>query len=161
MWLLVLLFILIPTAELLLLIELGSRIGVLMTLSLVGVTGMLGAFLARRQGLSVWHRMREELTLGELPTDAVAHGVIILVAAVLLITPGLLTDTVGFLLLVPAVRRSIKEATLRRLMRAITEGKARVSLWYLRENRSRTRDTEEQSESSRWIREDNEDGRRG
>ena len=94
------LFILVPTAELFLLIEIGRLIGLPATLALIVATGALGAFLARRQGLGVLRQLRAR------PAHAIAvgdilDGVIILLAGAVLITPGLLTDLFGFFCLVP------------------------------------------------------------
>lgn len=130
MWKLFLLFILVPAVELVVLIELGRRMGTMATLGIIGLTGLLGAMLARRQGLGVLRRLREETALGRVPTDPVADGVIILLAAALLITPGLLTDTLGIVLLVPRARRATKRVVWRRLKRALREGRARLYVWY-------------------------------
>lgn len=125
---LVALFIAVPLAELALLIEIGRHVGVVTTIALVIVTGALGAALARHQGLGVLRDMRGQLAAGQVPAGSLADGLIILVAAALLITPGILTDTVGFLCLVPPVRRAFKALLWRRLQRAVREGGWRVSL---------------------------------
>ncbi|MBI2204534.1 MAG: FxsA family protein, partial [Candidatus Rokubacteria bacterium] len=96
---LVALFIAVPLAELALLIEIGRHVGVVTTIALVIVTGALGAALARHQGLGVLRDMRGQLAAGQVPASSLVDGLIILVAAALLITPGILTDTVGFLCL--------------------------------------------------------------
>jgi UPF0716 protein FxsA len=119
---LLLLFIIVPVIELILLIEIGQLIGTLPTIALIIFTGALGAFLARRQGVQVILRMRSELQAGQLPASSIFDGVIILVAGAFLITPGILTDTVGFLCLVPATRRVIKRAIWSRMERAIQNG---------------------------------------
>jgi UPF0716 protein FxsA len=119
---LLLLFILIPAIELLLLIQIGQWIGALPTIGLIIFTGVLGAYLARRQGVQVLARLRAELQAGQLPAEPIFDGVIVLVAGAFLITPGILTDTVGFLCLIPATRRLIKRAIWSRLERAIQQG---------------------------------------
>ncbi len=124
----VLLFIGVPLAELALLIEVGRRVGIVATIALVIVTGALGAALARHQGLGVLRDVRSQLSAGQVPASALVDGLIILIAAALLITPGILTDTVGFLCLVPAIRRGLKAVLWRRLQRAVREGGWRVSL---------------------------------
>jgi UPF0716 protein FxsA len=101
---LLLLFILVPALELALLIELGGRLGTLPTLLLLVLTGLLGAYLARRQGLGALRAAQEQMQRGELPAGPIVDGILILVAAVLLITPGVLTDGLGFLLLVRGFR---------------------------------------------------------
>lgn len=107
---LLLLFTVVPLVELYLLITIGRMIGVGPTIAIVLGTGILGAWLARWQGLAVLRRVREEMAAGRLPTDALIDGLLILVAAAVLLTPGLLTDTAGFLLLVPASRAVVRKA---------------------------------------------------
>lgn len=119
---LLLLFILLPAIELVLLIEIGQFIGTLPTLALIIFSGVLGAFLARRQGIQVLTQMRTQLQAGQLPADSIFDGVIVLVAGALLITPGILTDTLGFLCLVPPTRRVIKRVIWSRIERSIRNG---------------------------------------
>ncbi len=122
------LFIVVPAVELGLLIQLGIRIVTLPTLGLIAVTGVVGAFLARRQGLSVLRQMQAEMAAGRLPGGSIVDGVIILLAGALLITPGILTDIVGFTCLVPQARRIFKKYLWRRLERAVREGSVQVSV---------------------------------
>ena len=117
--LLVLIFVGVPLAELALLVWVGGKIGVAATVGLVVVTGILGAGLARWQGLATLERFQRRLGAGELPHEDLIDGVLILVAGAVLLTPGLLTDTAGFLLLVPTVRRAVREASLRRFERRL------------------------------------------
>ena len=123
---LLLLFIVVPALELALLIEVGSRIGTLATLAIIVVTGVLGAALARQQGLRTIGAIQAELAHGELPASAMLDGVIILVAGALLITPGILTDAVGFLCLAPVARNAVKRALQKRFERAIREQQIHV-----------------------------------
>lgn len=102
---LILLFTLVPFAELALLIWIGGRIGALATFALVVATGVLGASLARYQGLATWARFRRALEQGRLPGSELVEGLLILVAGAVLLTPGVLTDLAGFLLLTPPIRR--------------------------------------------------------
>jgi UPF0716 protein FxsA len=102
---LILLFTLVPFVELALLIWIGDRIGFLPTVALILATGVLGASLARLQGLATWARFRRALEAGRLPGSELIEGLMILVAGAVLLTPGILTDLAGFALLVPAVRR--------------------------------------------------------
>jgi UPF0716 protein FxsA len=125
---LLLLFILVPAVELVLLIELGGRIGTLATLALIVITGVLGASLARWQGLGVLRTMQAELAGGRIPANAIVDGVIVLLAGALLMTPGFLTDTVGFLCLIPGVRRLAKRTLWRRLEAAVHHGQGGVSV---------------------------------
>lgn len=97
-------FTLIPLAELTLLVRLGGTIGFLPTLAICLLTGMIGASLARSQGLSVLRRIQTMSAQGQLPTRELLEGVMILLAGVVLITPGFLTDIFGILLLTPPFR---------------------------------------------------------
>lgn len=110
-----LLFTLVPFAELVLLIWIGEHTSWLVTLALIILPGVLGAALARHQGLRCWRTAQEQLSRGELPTASLLDGVMILVAGVLLITPGLLTDLTGLMLLIPPVRRFVRQSISRRL----------------------------------------------
>lgn len=117
--LLVLIFVGVPLAELALLIWVGGEIGVGATVALVVVTGILGASLARWQGLATLARFQRRLGAGELPHEDLIDGVLILIAGAVLLTPGLLTDAAGFLLLVPTARRALRDELLRRLERRL------------------------------------------
>jgi UPF0716 protein FxsA len=120
---LLLLFTIVPLAELALLLWIGGRIGLLATVTLILVTGALGAALARRQGLATWRRFQEALAAGRLPGRELLEGLLILVAGALLLTPGVLTDAAGFLFLVPPARRWIvRRAELRLRGRLVVAG---------------------------------------
>jgi len=108
---LILLFTAVPLLELALLIWMGNHVGVVPTIALVLTTGVLGAALARHQGLATWGRFHAALGAGRLPEGELIEGLLILVAGALLITPGLLTDTTGFLLLVPPLRHRLARWT--------------------------------------------------
>ena len=107
-------FLLVPLAEIYLLIQVGSVIGALPTVALVVLTAALGAVLIRSQGLSTLERMRAAADRGEIPAVEIIEGVCLLAAGAMLLTPGFVTDTVGFLLLIPALRRSAILALLER-----------------------------------------------
>ncbi|MDP6581605.1 MAG: FxsA family protein [Vicinamibacterales bacterium] len=124
---LLLLFIAIPVIELFLLIEIGQRVGTLTTVGIIMATGVVGASLARQQGMSTLARFRADLTASRLPADPIVDGVLILIAAAVLITPGLLTDLAGFLCLIPAFRRLVKRYLKRTFERAVREGTVSVS----------------------------------
>lgn len=119
---LLLLFITVPVVELILLLEIGQRLGTVPTLALIVGTGTLGASLARYQGMSTLARLRSDLDAGKLPAEPIVDGVLILLAAAVLITPGVMTDVVGFLCLVPACRRLLKGYLRRRFERAMRAG---------------------------------------
>ncbi len=121
-----LLFIIVPAIELVLLIKLGGLIGVLPTLGIIVLTGALGATLARWQGLGVLRDAQNELARGGMPTGPLVDGVIILIAAALLLTPGFLTDLIGFSCLVPGFRSMLKRTAWKRLEKAVQKGQAGV-----------------------------------
>ena len=101
-------FTIIPIIEIYLLIEIGSMFGVLTAVALVILTGFLGAFLARMQGLQTLYRIQESLREGRMPSGELLDALLIGIAGLVLLTPGFLTDSAGFLLLIPATRNSIK-----------------------------------------------------
>jgi len=110
------LFVLVPLAELALLVWLGGKVGLLPTVALVVVTGILGASLARQQGLASWRRFQQALAEGRPPHRELLEGLLVLLAGAVLLTPGLLTDLTGFALLTPPLRNVIK-GVLRRWAR--------------------------------------------
>lgn len=118
---LLLLFIVVPAVELALLIEIGGRIGTPATLALIVVTGAIGATLARAQGLAVLRELQQQLERGELPAGILVDGLMVLLAAALLVTPGVLTDIVGFSCLVPGFRNLIKGLAQQRFEQAVRE----------------------------------------
>ena len=101
-------FTIIPIIEIYLLIEIGSMFGTLTAVTLVILTGFLGAFLARMQGLQTLYRIQESLREGRMPSGELLDALLIVIAGLVLLTPGFLTDSAGFLLLIPATRNSIK-----------------------------------------------------
>ena len=105
---LLLLFTIVPLVELALLIEVGKRIDVVPTIALVVVTGVVGAALARHEGLRTFRSIQSDLAAGRLPGDRLIDALLILVAGVLLVTPGIITDGIGFLLLLPPARSLVR-----------------------------------------------------
>lgn len=99
-----LLFIVLPLAEIYLFILVGGAIGALTTIALIVLTAFLGAILMKSQGIRIWTEIRSQLNNRSLPAQALWHGLLILLSGVLLITPGFITDTVGFMLFIPQVR---------------------------------------------------------
>jgi UPF0716 protein FxsA len=118
---LLLLFLLMPVVELWLLFQVGERIGLVPTLAIILVTGVAGSWLAKREGLATWQRLQEKLRSGGLPGTELVDGVIILVAGALLITPGVLTDFVGFAGLIPPSRVLIRKYAFKRFERSRAE----------------------------------------
>ncbi|MEM9456057.1 MAG: FxsA family protein [Myxococcota bacterium] len=112
---LLLLFTVVPVVELYLLITIGQRLGAEPTIGLVLVTGFLGATLARREGARVLRNWQEAMARGQMPKEGVISSVLVLVGGVLLVTPGVMTDVTGLLLLVPWSRRWIAGVVRSRL----------------------------------------------
>ena len=108
LWRLLLLFTLVPLVELALLFWIAQHTHWSFTLWLVIITGLLGAWLARQEGLRCWLEVQRQLAGGQLPAEPLLDGLMILVAGALLITPGVLTDLVGFALLVPPIRKLVR-----------------------------------------------------
>ena len=100
------LFLLIPLIEVAVFIKVGGSIGALWTVVLTVGTALIGATLVRMQGLATLLNVRQQLMRGQLPAGAVIEGVMLVVCGAMLLTPGFVTDTIGFLGLIPSVRRS-------------------------------------------------------
>ncbi|MFP4624901.1 MAG: FxsA family protein [Gemmatimonadota bacterium] len=118
------LFVLLPLVELALLIWVGQAIGLGWTLGIVVATGLLGATLARRQGLRAWGAIQAELREGRMPGGTLVDGLLILIGGIVLLTPGILTDLAGFGLLLPPTRNALKRTLRQRFERAIERGEA-------------------------------------
>ena len=112
--LLFLAFLVTPLVEIALLVLIGQQIGLGPTLVLVIITAVVGSYLVSRQGRDTWLQLRADLTAGALPGKTLAHGAMILVAGALLLTPGFLTDAIGFALLIPPVREAVRRWFVRR-----------------------------------------------
>ena len=107
-----LLILLIPFVEIYLLLEVGGIIGALPTIFLVVFTAVLGAWLLRRQGFETFRKFQLSLAQGEIPAYEIIEGPIILLGGVLLLTPGFLTDILGFVCLIPSLRRKVAQYIL-------------------------------------------------
>lgn len=115
-FLFLLIFIVVPIIEIVLLIQVGQMIGWLATILIVILTAFIGTSLLRYQGFGVMARASETLSAGKMPMEPVIEGMCLLVAGAFLLTPGLLTDTVGFLLLVPVLRIGLAKWILQRIL---------------------------------------------
>lgn len=118
---LVILFIVVPIAELYVIIQVGEAIGVLPTLALLLADALLGSLLLKHQGLAAWRRFNEALAQRRFPGKEVADGLLIVVGGTLLLAPGFLTDIVGLFFLIPPTR-----AIARSLLRRFTIGRFAV-----------------------------------
>jgi len=123
---LALLFVIVPILELVLLIQVGRMVGLLPTLALVLLTGVTGAALARLEGMRVLLQFQRELASGRIPGQALLDGVSVLVGGAFLLTPGILTDLAGFVLLLPVSRRWVQRRVRHRLEKALAAGTIRV-----------------------------------
>ena len=115
--LLFLLFIIIPIIEITVLIQVGGLIGAWPTIAIVIVSAWLGAKYVRQQGLATMHSVQTKMAQGEMPSGEIVTGLMLLVAGILLVTPGFLTDIFGLLLLVPSVRKILTN-TVQKHMKA-------------------------------------------
>ena len=119
---LIFIFVAVPLLELAVLLRIGQWIGLMPTVALVITTGVAGAALARQQGIRAFLAVQRELASGRLPGRSLLDGLAILVGGALLLTPGVLTDLVGFGLLIPASRRWLQGLARRSLERRVREG---------------------------------------
>ncbi|MBS4176060.1 membrane protein FxsA [Bacillus sp. FJAT-49731] len=110
---LILLFIIVPAMEIGLFIMAGKAIGVITTVSLIILTGLLGAYLAKRQGLEALRKVQAQLRSGQPPGNAMLDGVCILAGGILLLAPGFISDLTGLLLLLPITRNALRPLMLK------------------------------------------------
>ncbi|MEH7352969.1 FxsA family protein [Neobacillus drentensis] len=123
---LIILFIAIPAAEIGLLLFSGKTIGVWPTILLIILTGVIGAYLAKREGLQTIRKAQEQLRNGEIPGEAVLDGICILIGGILLLLPGFITDISGFLLLFPPTRRLFKFLMINSIRKKIKRGNIKI-----------------------------------
>lgn len=114
------LFIVVPLAELYVILKVGDAIGVLPTIALLAADSLLGTILLRSQGRAVWRRFNETLAAGRMPHREVMDGVLVIFGAAFLITPGFITDIVGVALLLPPTRTLVRRLVVRRLGRRVS-----------------------------------------
>ena len=115
LWKLFLAFTIIPVSEIYILIAIGGQIGILPSIGLVILTGIVGASLARRQGLKTLGRIRDSFQQGVVPGEELINALLIAIAGIVLLTPGFLTDAAGLFLLIPATRTLCREWLKRRI----------------------------------------------
>ena len=120
---LILLFTVVPITELTLLIKIGQYIGVGYTLGIVVLTGIAGAYLAKLQGLITLRRIQQDINNGRMPADKLFDGVLILCSGILLLTPGLITDLIGFMGLLPLTRNLFKRWLKQKIKAMISQGR--------------------------------------
>ena len=111
------LFIVVPLVEIYLFTVVGAAVGGLSTVVLVILTAMIGVSLLRAQGLQTMARLQQQAAQGQLPADTLFEGAALLLGGALLLTPGFMTDSIGFLCLIPATRKSLIQGLLRYCMK--------------------------------------------
>ena len=116
------LFILVPLAELYVILQVGDAIGAVWTILLLAADSVLGAVLLKAQGRTVWRRFNETLAAGAMPHREVLDGVLVIFGGAFLVTPGFLTDIVGIAFLLPPTRALVRRSLMRRLSRRVTTG---------------------------------------
>ena len=126
--LLIILFIVVPIAELAVIIQVGQAIGVWWTIALLIVDSVLGGLLMRSQGRAAWRRFNEAVGGGRIPAREVADGVLVIFGGALLLTPGFLSDILGALFLLPPTRALIRRVFLRQAMSRITVSMAGAAM---------------------------------
>jgi UPF0716 protein FxsA len=117
---LVLLFIVVPIAELAVVIQVGQAIGVWWTIALLIADSILGSVLMRAQGRATWRRFNETLHAGRVPAREVVDGGLVMFGGLLLLTPGFITDILGLLLLIPPTRAVVRRVLQRRIAARMT-----------------------------------------
>jgi UPF0716 protein FxsA len=125
---LALLFVVVPLLELALLIQMGRIVGFWPTIAVVVFTGLTGAWLARTEGLRTMWKLRDDVTNGRVPGQTIMDGMAVLAGGALLLTPGIITDAIGFGLLFPATRHAMQKRVMARIERSIQEGAVQVRM---------------------------------
>lgn len=125
---LILLFLAMPIAEIYVLLKAGSEFGVLPVIAACVFTAILGGILLRMQGISAISKAQKSVREGKVPVESAVDGVLLLFSAPFLMTPGFITDIIGFTLLIPAMRRLLGRIALRRLKNKIDRGEARITI---------------------------------
>jgi UPF0716 protein FxsA len=121
-----LLIIIVPAAEIGFLLVSGQIIGVWPTVLIIILTGVIGSYLAKKQGLATYYQLQRQLQTGQLPGDALLDGICILVGGTLLLTPGFFSDILGFLLLFPRTRVFFKQMMKKWFQKRIKNGNRKI-----------------------------------
>jgi UPF0716 protein FxsA len=139
--LLFVLFLIVPLVEIYFLIQVGQVIGAGWTVFLVVATAVIGAFLLRLQGFQTLHRAQTSMAQGQLPATEMLEGLCLLISGALLLTPGFVTDTLGFLLLTPPVRQALIKQMLKNSS-VIFRGRSSAGFYQQRSYRSSSQDND-------------------
>lgn len=122
-----LIFAVVPLLELGVLIKIGTHIGAMNTIALVILTAIVGAYMVRQEGLGVLYRMQRDMNEGIFPADEIINGAMILVAGALLLTPGVFTDLIGFMMVFPLSRNFIRKYVKRYIEKKISPRDIRIN----------------------------------
>jgi UPF0716 protein FxsA len=131
-----LIFIIIPVLEMLVLIEVGSVLGSVPTVALVFITAIIGVTMLRQQGLSTLLSFNQKLNTGELPANELLSAAFLIIAGAFLLTPGFVTDSIGFLLLIPFVRHLLADYFIKKGMLSAAKGFEQSQFYSFFEERS-------------------------
>lgn len=123
---LILILIIVPALEIALLIISGKTFGILPTIVMIIFTGVLGAYLAKKQGLETIRKLQDQLQRGQMPGMAILDGVCILIGGIFLLTPGFITDIFGFLLLLPPTRKFFQFLMMNAIRKRIKNGNIKI-----------------------------------
>ncbi|MGI6112520.1 MAG: FxsA family protein [Mahellales bacterium] len=126
---LILLFIVVPVVELLILIKLGQYIGLGYTLLILLATGVVGIMLAKSQGIAILNNIKRDIREGIMPGANLVNGLCVLIGGILLVVPGIVTDIIGLLLILPGTRDIVRRYLIKRIRRMIETGSTTFFIW--------------------------------
>ncbi|MCK1991824.1 FxsA family protein [Peribacillus muralis] len=115
-----------PVVEIIVLLLSGKVIGFWPTLFLIIATGLIGAYLAKKQGMETWRKAQEQIRYGMMPGNEIIDGICIFIGAALLLSPGLISDIIGLILVFPPTRNLLKPIVIRFLMNRMNKGKVTI-----------------------------------
>ncbi|MGE6611341.1 FxsA family protein [Peribacillus sp. NPDC076916] len=115
-----------PVVEIIVLLLSGNLIGFWPTLFLIVATGLIGAYLAKRQGMETWKKAQEQIRYGMMPGNEIIDGICIFIGAALLLSPGLISDIMGLILVFPPTRKLLKPIVIRFIMNRMNKGKVTI-----------------------------------
>lgn len=115
-----------PVVEIIVLLLSGNLIGFWPTLFLIVATGLIGAYLAKRQGMETWKKAQEQIRYGMMPGNEIIDGICIFIGAALLLSPGLISDIMGLILVFPPTRNLLKPIVIRLIMNRMNKGKVTI-----------------------------------
>ncbi|MBT2616582.1 MULTISPECIES: FxsA family protein [unclassified Bacillus (in: firmicutes)] len=115
-----------PVVEIIVLLLSGNLIGFWPTVFLIVATGLIGAYLAKRQGMETWKKAQEQIRYGMMPGNEIIDGICIFIGAALLLSPGLISDIMGLILVFPPTRNLLKPIVIRFIMNRMNKGKVTI-----------------------------------